>query len=241
MPRRKKAPARVKTKKKVEKKQEIKAPVLSHRFPNPYKLLLIGALFLLGIFIFSLSAKKVAGILEQTNLLNRGYIYAETEIVEANQKLSYGSESEIYRFKLNSTRDFSIRYLVLSFESGGLMNDRLNAVSDWKVYENSSGKIIGEGVEIIEGKLRVKLFEAGQKDMAYILPAGNNSFSVSAPIIDDKYFGPDFVKVRLESDGVFEWTVSDVAFEKSWGSFEGEKGGAEKVLGLPTAEYVLKM
>ena len=120
----------------------------------------------------------------QTNVLVIPEISVET-IIE-NTELKYGTESEVYRFKIDATAPFTIRYLTFHSHSG-LDWTKFDSADDWKMYEVVNGEIdysvqVGEGTELSDnGILKMKMFSSGKRDVGFV--GEKNTFVLVTDII----------------------------------------------------------
>lgn len=178
--------------------------------------------------ILSISMGRTQNL--QTNVLVIPEISVET-IIE-NTELKYGTESEVYRFKIDATQAFTIRYLTFQFSHSGLDWSKFDSADDWKMYEVINGEIdysaqVGEGSELSSnGILKMKMFSAGKRDVGFV--GEKNTFVLVTDIIKtgtDTSFG-----VMTYTDGM-SWVWG--AYYNSWGTLD-EKLGSEGVSGLAT-------
>lgn len=176
--------------------------------------------------ILSISMERTQNI--QTNVLLVPEISVET--VTGNTNLTYGTESEVYRFKIDATQAFTIRYLTFQFSHSGLDWTKFDSTEDWKMYEVVNDEIdysaqVGEGSELSDnGILKMKMFSAGKRDVGFV--GEKNTFVLVTDIIktgSDTSFG-----VMTSAEGI-SWVWG--AYNNSWGTLD-EKLGAEGVSGL---------
>lgn len=193
-----------------------------------HKFLISAFSIVLGIIIFSVSIESSLNL--QANLLAHPELKVSSEI--DNSKLSYGTESEVYRFKIDATSPFTIRYLGFEFSHSGLDWTKFDSAKDWKIYEVVNGEIdyadqVGEGSELSgNGILKMKMFSAGKRDVGFV--GQKNTFVLVTDVIkagSDTSFG-----VMMQSA---DWTWVWGAYTNSWGTLE-KKLGADQVIGLPT-------
>lgn len=192
------------------------------------KFLISAFSIVLGIMIFSISMEKTQNL--QTNVLVIPEISVET-IIE-NTELKYGTESEVYRFKIDATAPFTIRYLTFQFSHSGLDWTKFDSADDWKMYEVVNGEIdysvqVGEGTELSDnGILKMKMFSSGKRDVGFV--GEKNTFVLVTDII--KTGGDTSFGVMTYTDGM-SWVWG--AYNNSWGTLE-KKLGADSIKGLPT-------
>lgn len=159
----------------------------------------------------------------------------EVQTEQIDPRLTYGTESEVYRFSIKSGGFYTLRYVSFKFQHGGLDWTRFDSASDWKVYPVINGRVdylhqVGSGAEQSSGTISVKMFQAGDKDSGYIGGAGKSGFALVTTIIDDKNTEPDFFAAYMPDDG---WSWVRGAYGDSWGTLN-EKLNSESVNGLRT-------
>lgn len=192
------------------------------------KFLISAFSIVLGIMIFSISMERTQNL--QANLLVNPEL--EVSSIIDNGKLTYGTESEVYRFKIEGTQPFTIRYLTFAFSHSGLDWTKFDSADEWKMYEVVDGEInysaqIGEGSELsANGILKMKMYSAGKRDVGFV--GQKNTFVLVTDVIKT---GSDTSFGVATYDGGMSWVWG--AYYNSWGLLN-EKLGADKVKGLAT-------
>lgn len=166
------------------------------------------------------------------------------ETVGTENNLSYGSETEVYRFSIDSNQYYTIRYIGFEFTHSGLDWSRYDDAKDWEVFEVSNGiadfrNEVGIGTDIKNGLLRVKMYSQNKTDSGFIGGPVKKTFVLVTEIIDDKLGSPNIFSVRIPGEFPEGFDLAWVrgAYLNSWGTIEG-RIGSDEVLGLPTEELV---
>ncbi len=165
-------------------------------------------------------------------------IQIEVQTEQIDPRLTYGTESEVYRFSIEAGGFYTLRYVSFKFQHSGLDWTRFDSADEWKVYPVLSGQIdylhqVGSGAEQSSGNLRVKMFQPGDKDSGYIGGAGKSGFALVTTVIDDKNTEPDFFAAYMPDEG-WSWVVG--AYGNSWGTLN-EKSDTSAVKGLRTEMF----
>ena len=130
--------------------------------------------------------------------------------------LRYGSQADVFKFRLRSTGDYSLRYLSVNVESEGLSASLYDAEA-WQVYE-SEGKqlsaLVGQG-EFFEGnELRLRFFS--EKDRAYLGKAGIQEFVLTAPVLRENPETAVGLEVSFPKNRQFEPAWLSGHFTQAW-------------------------
>lgn len=162
----------------------------------------------------------------------------EVKTERIDSRLTYGTESEVYRFSIKSNGYYTLRYLQFKFQHSGLDWTRYDSPEDWKIYPVVNGQIdygrqVGAGAEESVGNLRVKMFKPGDADAGYIGVPDKTAFALVTTIIDDKSSETDFFATYMPAEG---WSWIDRAYANSWGTLD-EKLDSSGVTGLRTETF----
>lgn len=201
-----------------------------------HKFLISAFSIVIGVSLFSATMDVVRYDSLKTDVLGLIQIQVKTEQIDPH--LAYGTESEVYRFSIDSNNFYTLRYLDFKFQHGGLDWSRFDSADEWKIYPVANGRIdylhqVGSGAEESSGNLRMKMFTSGDKGSGYRSYAGKNTFALVTTVIDDKNVEPDFFVIHMPDEG---WSFVAGTYSNSWGTL-GDKLDSKSVEGLPTESF----
>lgn len=126
---------------------------------------------------------NVLGVYDATNM------YLKVETVDTVEQIAYGTQAEIYRFKIDSNASYTMRYITLSINSEGLK--LATNPFDFKIYRVRNGKIdflslVGYGEKFYGNQLKMRMFPSPDFSYAGFLGMPyNEEFAVVSSVLKD--------------------------------------------------------
>ena len=154
-------------------------------------------------------------------------------IPEQSETLSYSSQAEVFRFTLDATGPYTLRYLTLSVFPEGL-----KPIMTWTIYPLDDGLIDFENPVAVSEKYHGNLVRfrfSSSASAAYLGEPGEEAFAVVASVLKESTsdLAPQLTIGFPESLSVeWNWAWLPGKHSEAWLQL-GESLGAEEVSGLP--------
>lgn len=198
-----------------------------HAMDRSLKWIFSAVLIVLSIVLVSRGISGVP-VAAQSNLLGASELNTlQVQSLDPRTPLRIGSEVEVYRFRINATAPFSLRYLSLFIDSEGLDESSLQEPNNWKIYSTGRNpQLLGQGESLVDQTLLVRMNSS--RTQAYIGFSGQNDFVVMTTV--KKTASNPRIQAGLSEQ---KWVWLPYAYTDSWVTLN-EKWGAEAIIGLPS-------